>query len=238
MILAAVALASVLSAGPQPGAAQPGAAHAAAAIRFSWVGAYYTASAPGASAELPQAAPTLAPPTTGHSLAEVAVQSDGQQQAVEAGWTVDRAEGDLRPHLFVYAWVDGRGLGYDCCGYVQTGRTWAPGDHVRPGVSARYSIRQGSGRWWISYRGHRIGYYPDSLWHGRFTRSRVSQAFGEVASDGPAGTQMINGRTDQKISDFHLLGARTRSATFYAPKSRASYRLGSHGRSWFYLGGH
>ncbi|HEY5360483.1 MAG TPA: neprosin family prolyl endopeptidase [Streptosporangiaceae bacterium] len=121
---------------------------------------------------------------------------------------------------------------------LQTGRTWAPGGHVRPGVSARYGIRQDKGKWWISYRGQRIGYYPDSLWHGHFTRSRVSQAFGEVASNGPAGTQMINGRTNRKISDFHLIGAQTPSATFYAPKSRASYRLGSHGRTWFYLGGH
>jgi hypothetical protein len=233
MILAAIALASVLSAG-----AHPGTAPAAAGTSFSWVGSYYATRTPGASALLPQADPKLASPAPGHSLAELAVQSAGQQQTVEVGWTVDRAEGDLRPHLFVFAWVNGQGLGYDCCGYVQTGRTWAPGDHVQPGVSAQYGIRQDNGKWWISYRGQRIGYYPDSRWHGHFTRALVSQAFGEVASSGPGGTQMIDGRTNKKISGFHLLGARTPSATFYAPKSRTSYRLGRHGPTWFYLGGH
>ena len=49
---------------------------------------------------------------------------------------------------------------------------------------------------------------------------------------------MIDGRTDRKIRTFHLLGARTPSATFYAPKSRTAYRMGKHGRRWFYLGGH
>jgi hypothetical protein len=233
MILAAFALASVLTAGVHPGTA-----HADAAIRYSWVGSYDVARTPGASAVLPQADPRLAAPTAGHSLAEVTVQAAGQRQTVEVGWTVDPAEGDLRPHLFVFAWVNGRGLGYDCCGYVQTGRAWAPGDAVKPGLAAQYSIRHDGGKWWISYQAHRIGYYPDSLWHGHFAYGQVSQAFGEVASNGPAGTQMIDGRTDKKISDFHLLGARTPAATFYAPKSHAAYRMGRHGRTWFYLGGH
>jgi hypothetical protein len=232
MIIAAIALASVIHAGIHP--ASPHSAD----TKFSWVGSYYVARTPGASAVLPQAHPKLDPPAVGHSLAEVAVQSAGQQQVVEVGWTVDSAEGDLRPHLFVFAWVNGKGLGYDCCGYVQTSHTWAPGDHVKPGVSARYSIRQSHGQWWISYRGQRIGYYPDSLWQGHFTHGVVSQAFGEVASNGRTGTQMIDGRTDRKISDFRLLSVRTPAATFYAPKSTASYHMGRHGRTWFYLGGH
>lgn len=240
MMLAAIALAGILGAGIHPAAAAD--VHAStsqsAATRFSWVGAYYAATTPGASAVLPQADPTLATPAgAGHSLAEITVQSAGQQQVVEVGWTVDGAQGDLLPHLFVFAWVNGKGLGYDCCGYVQTGRTWAPGDHVKPGISAQYGIMQQGGKWWISYQGHRIGYYPDSLWHGRFTSGKVSQAFGEVASNGRAGTQMINGRTDRKITNFHLVGARSPAAVFYAPKSHASYRMGRHGSGWFYLGG-
>jgi hypothetical protein len=59
-----------------------------------------------------------------------------------------------------------------------------------------------------------------------------------VASNGRTGTQMIDGRTDRRIRSFRLLGTRTPAATFYAPKSRASYRMGRHGRHWFYLGGH
>jgi hypothetical protein len=181
------------------------------------VGADYVASTPGASAILPQAQPRLDPPGDGgHSLAELTVQADGQRQTVEVGWTVDSAQGDLRPHLFVFAWVNGKGLGYDCCGYVQTGRTWAPGDHVKPGASAEYGI---------------------SLWHGRFTRGMVSQAFGEVASNGRTGTQMIDGQVNERITNFRLLGARTPSAHYYAPKSHRGYRMGSHGRGWFYLGG-
>ena len=248
MILAALALAGVLGARVHPGApttpttptapTAQSASHATAAIKFSWVGSYYVAKTPGASALLPQAQPKLASPGPGHSLAEVAVQSADQQQVIEVGWTVDSAQGDLRPHLFVFAWVNGQGLGYDCCGYVQTGHTWAPDDRVKPGISGLYGIRQAGGKWWISYQGKRIGYYPDSLWHGSFTHGNVSQAFGEVATSGPAGTQMIDGRTNRAITNFHLLGARTPSANLYAPKSRASYRMGRHGRRWFYLGGH
>jgi Neprosin len=240
MTLAAIALAGFLAAGLQPGTSagmQVSASHSTD-VKFSWVGAYYVARTHGASAVLPQADPKLDPPGIGHSLAEIAVQAAGQQQVVEVGWTVDSAEGDLLPHLFVFAWVNGQGLGYDCCGYVQTGHGWAPGDHVKPGISARYGIRQQGGRWWISYQGSRIGYYPDSLWHGRFVHALVSQAFGEVASNGPTGTQMIDGRTDREIRSFRLLGTRTPAATFYAPKSRTGYRMGRHGRHWFYLGGH
>jgi hypothetical protein len=232
MILAALALAAVLNAGTHTSVTS------ASAGRYFWVGADYVASTPGASAILPQAQPRLASPGDGgHSLAELTVQADGQRQTVEVGWTVDSAQGDLRPHLFVFAWVNGKGLGYDCCGYVQTGRTWAPGDHVKPGASAEYGIRQSGGKWWISYQGHRIGYYPDSLWHGRFTRGMVSQAFGEVASNGRTGTQMIDGQVNERITNFRLLGARTPSAHYYAPKSHRGYRMGSHGRGWFYLGG-
>ena len=186
-----------------------------ATTSFSWVGAYYAATTPGASAVLPQADPTLATPAVPVIVAEITVQSAGQQQVVEVGWTVDGAQGDLLPHLFVFAWVNGKGLGYDCCGYVQTGRTWAPGDHVKPGISAQYGIMQQGGKWWISYQGHRIGYYPNSLWHGRFTSGKVSQAFGEVASNGRAGTQMINGRTDRKsrTSTWSALGPLRRSST-------------------------
>ena len=198
MILAALALAGVLGARVHPGApttpttptapTAQSASHATAAIKFSWVGSYYVAKTPGASALLPQAQPKLASPGPGHSLAEVAVQSAD--------------------------------------------------DHVKPGISGLYGIRQAGGKWWISYQGKRIGYYPDSLWHGSFTHGNVSQAFGEVATSGPAGTQMIDGRTNRAITNFHLLGARTPSANLYAPKSRASYRMGRHGRRWFYLGGH
>ena len=70
MMLAAIALAGILGAGIHPGA--PADVHASAAqsatTSFSWVGAYYAATTPGASAVLPQADPTLATPAgAGHS---------------------------------------------------------------------------------------------------------------------------------------------------------------------------
>ena len=115
------------------------------------------------------------------------MQAAGQQQVVEVGWTVDSAQGDLLPHLFVFAWVNGQGLGYDCCGYVQTGRSWAPGDHVKPGISALYGIRQQGGRWWISYQGQRIGYYPVSYTHlDVYKRQHVRLADVGVLDDGQA----------------------------------------------------
>lgn len=49
-----------------------------------------------------------------HSLGQIAIQSDDQQQAVEVGWTVNPAlNGDNEPHVFVHWYKDGVACGYN-----------------------------------------------------------------------------------------------------------------------------
>jgi hypothetical protein len=38
------------------------------------------------------------------------------------------------------------------------------------------------GNWWVGYGSEWVGYFPDSLWGGRYTTVGLSQWFGEVAA--------------------------------------------------------
>ncbi|MCA2214471.1 neprosin family prolyl endopeptidase [Jidongwangia harbinensis] len=154
-----------------------------------------------------------------HSLAEIAVQTPDERQTVEVGWTVNRAmHGDDDPHLFVYHWIDKRETCYNSCGFVRYSQTVKPGMKLPEGVSKRFGIQyfkdgDGNGAWWIAYDSEWVGFFPDTLWQGRFTSSGLVQWFGEVAS--PVGAQpcsdMGNGlRPDDeraaRIGTISLLG--------------------------------
>jgi Neprosin len=118
-----------------------------------------------------------------HTLAEISVQSLDGGQIVEVGWSVDRTvNGDDDPHLFVYHWVNGAQTCYNACGYQAYSKTTVPGDTLPVNVSKRFGIQHSGGYWWIAYDTEWIGYFPDSLWDGQYTRSGVQQFFGEVAS--------------------------------------------------------
>jgi Neprosin len=118
-----------------------------------------------------------------HTLTEISVQSADGQQIVEVGWTVDRTvNGDDDPHLFVYHWVDRQQSCYNACGWVPYGKSATPGDTLPVNVSKRFGIQHANGAWWIAYDTDWIGYFPDSLWDGNYTRSGVQQFFGEVAA--------------------------------------------------------
>jgi hypothetical protein len=130
-----------------------------------------------------------------HTLAEISVQSSDGQQVVEVGWNVDRTvNGDDDPHLFVYHWVDGSETCYNACGWMQYSKTSTPGDTLPVDVSKRFGIQHFGGNWWVAYDTEWIGYFPDSLWYGKYTRSGVQQFFGEVAaSTSKPCTEMGNG---------------------------------------------
>jgi Neprosin len=186
-------------------------------IAYAYVSGYRRALADGARVRLDQAQPVVAPDDM-HSLAELAVQSADEQQIVEVGWRVAPSfNGDALPRLFVYHWVDGQATCYDGCGFVQVSKRVRPGMPVEIGKAAQYAIRHGREGWWVSYRGHRIGYFPDALWNGRFVRAGLFQAFGEVATaPGIPCTDMGNGilgttRGSARIDGFRLLGSRQRS---------------------------
>ncbi|GAA2565661.1 hypothetical protein GCM10010435_43150 [Winogradskya consettensis] len=130
-----------------------------------------------------------------HTLTEIAVQTTNGDHVVELGWNVDRTvNGDSDPHLFVFYWKDGVATCYNACGWTQYSSSMKPGDTLPAGVAKRMGIQHSDGNWWVAYDSEWIGYFPDSLWEGRFTRGEYTQWFGEVAANNqnPC-TQMGNG---------------------------------------------
>jgi hypothetical protein len=121
------------------------------------------------------------------------------------GWTVDPGlNGNALPHLFVFHWVNGAPTCYNGCGFVQVSSAIHPGGTVRAGDSQPYGILHTGGKWWVGYAGTWFGYFPDSLWNGTYTKAGLSQAFGEVATNGANScTMMGNG----------ILGAQPGSAS-------------------------
>jgi uncharacterized protein (TIGR03382 family) len=84
---------------------------------------------------------------------------------------------------------------------------------VAPGEPHVYEIKLMNGDWWLFYDGEGLGYYPQSLWGGRFTAAGIVQWFGEVAAAvaSPC-TQMGNGKlgTDAASAGYdsmHLFDA-------------------------------
>jgi len=131
-----------------------------------------------------------------HTLAEISVQSADGQQIVEVGWSVDRTvNGDSDPHLFVYHWVDRTESCYNACGWQQYSSTVKPGDTLPVDVSKRFGIMHYNNAWWVVYDTEWVGYFPDDLWDGRYTRSGLQQFFGEVAASSTQPcTEMGNGQ--------------------------------------------
>jgi len=185
---------------PLPGSAaddRAGELGTAAATQFLYAQAAQTATSGGAFAWFDVARPPLST-SDAHTLAELAVSSADGKQIVEVGWTVDRAvnNGSAEPHLFVYHWVDGQPTCYNGCGFVPRAGGGGPaGKKLTPGTVQYLTIRHAPGAWWISADGVGwLGYFPDSLWGGRFTQAGVQQWFGEVAaSSATPCTDMGNG---------------------------------------------
>jgi hypothetical protein len=167
---------------PQPPLAEP-VPGAARDVKYHYATAYQYVETDGTYANLVIGRPTLAKEDY-HTLAEIAVQSADGQQIVEVGWTVDRGvnEGSEDPHLFVYHWVNGKETCYNACGFVQYSKTVTPGYVLPQGASKQFGIQYANGAWWIAYDSEWVGYFPDKLWFGNFTRSGLVQWFGEVAS--------------------------------------------------------
>jgi Neprosin len=137
-----------------------------------------------------------------HSLAEVAISSTDDNQAVEVGWTVDEAMNhDALPHLFVFYWVNGQPQGYNTPAFhVFNGAHYVPTMSLasKLGSALVFSIGYRSTSdcegWWIRVQSEYIGCYPASLWNGEFTKGGHVQWFGEVSASSPAPhTQMGDG---------------------------------------------
>lgn len=223
-----------------PGATTPAAAPSDSG--FKYVYGRQSVAADGASVTLDQQTPKLAAGDY-HSLAELAVQSADGKQIVEIGWTVDRGlNGDATPHLFSFHWVDGNGTCYNGCGFVHTGGP-TPGDKVTSGQRGSYQIAHRDGQWQLSYNGTEIGYYPDSLWNGGYTKAGLIQAFGEVAwGASPVCTAMGNGTYGHAdgsatISDFALVNGAAAAGLSVAATDPSLYDSGAATATSFRFGG-
>lgn len=214
---------------------------------YNYVAGRQYADASGAEVTMRIARPELdQADRDGHSLQELAVQSADGTQIVEVGWTVDRGlNGDAAPHLFVYHWVDGATSCYNGCGFVPTSGRVRAGMRLPAGTLVTLRINHAADRWRISVDGSVFGYFPDTLWGGRFTRLGLVQAFGEVASTSvPTCNDMGTGhyagaRRASVIERFRLLDSTTpiglsmlvTSPRWYtaAAETPTSFRLGGPG---------
>jgi hypothetical protein len=181
-----------------------------------------------------------------HSLQEISIQDSAQTSTVELGWTVDEGlNGDYRPHLFVYHWVDGQESCYNGCGFVSEPGQFAAGKALNPGTAVLLRIQQKYGAWRLSVDGMEIGYFPDSLWSGSFTAGQLNSVFGEVAMDAadvPSCTQMGDGAFGTRpnaswFADYELYGTDTAPALNVFATSAAYYDQGSVSATGFRLGG-
>jgi hypothetical protein len=180
----------------------------------------------------------------GHSLGEIALtgHNAGGSQVVEGGINTDPTVngGDLNPHLFVFAWINGVGQCYNGCGWTRTaGSTVTAGmsmaaylgtvvnitwQHFPAGANGQlagwyawFQPSGGTGQW--------FGLFPDSAWtaKGAVATPKVDQVqlFGEVAawntapcSDMGNGILPVAGQsTAAKISSYVTIDS-NQTATF------------------------
>jgi Neprosin len=182
---------------------------------YYYVGAnQWGLSATGASVAFTQAKPTVGA-NDFHSVTELAVESSDGRQIVEVGWIVTQnVNGDNLPHLFVFHWVNGNATCYNGCGFVPVSTPVPAGGVVSVGTIGKFKIQFKNNRWQIIYNGYLVGYFPESIWGGSFTKAFEVQVFGEVCGSPTTypKTQMGNGILGSKLSsaiikNYALLGS-------------------------------
>ncbi|PYC79498.1 DUF239 domain-containing protein [Streptomyces tateyamensis] len=212
---------------------------------FSYVTGRQQTTATGAAVTMQVADPANVA-ADGHSLQELALQSAGgtaSGNTVEIGWTVDpQVNGDYRPHLFVFHWINGQPTDYNT-GFVQTSGTARPGMALTPGSPVRLAWWNSNGNWWAYLNGSPIGYFPGSDWNGAFGTAQIISAFGEVAADGQTScTQMGDGTFGSRsgsswISGYQLYGSADQPRFTVTASDPTSYNFGAVGATSFRLGG-
>src|ERR1039458_2492853 len=159
-------------------------------VCYYWTGLWADSqNAQGATISIMQSDPKLNSKDS-HTLAEIAVEANTPElNDVEFGWTVDRSiNGDSLPHLFVYHWVGGQTTCYNGCGFIPLSSIYKAGKAIKPGVKGTFTIQYVKstlprlGRkgiqfyiyeWLLSYDGVKLGYFPESIWNGNFTTTKI-----------------------------------------------------------------
>jgi hypothetical protein len=189
-----------------------------------------------------------------HSTVQIAAESADGKQIVEIGITVDnQLNGSSSvPYLFVDAWVDGVNKCFNTCGFVRvTNADPAPHTPFVNLSSHRLAIQHFGGNWWVgdwysnptssTQHGGWIGYYPDSVWGGRFTRTGLVQWFGEVeASTSTPCADMGNGQfAGNSSAAIGGLGIFNGPAVnyFVQQTNRSYYTVGDASGNFFRYGG-
>ena len=114
-------------------------------------------------------------------------EGSGCFSTAETGWSESVGQfGDPEPHLFIYAFDCGAGLGYAGAGlpWVQSSPVVFPNAVVSHNDYFHvYGARMDGNNWWIYYDGHWVGYIPHWAWSYHFPWViKEAQAGGEVAT--------------------------------------------------------
>lgn len=127
-----------------------------------------------------------------HSIAQLWAIQDATSPCfsdVETGWEVSPGQysGSTAPHLFMYAWDCGVGLGYvgqSSIPWVQHSSNVFPMSVLPAGHTLHtYGVSLFEGNWWFKYDEEWVGYIPGSAWTRSFPASIwTTEVGGEVAT--------------------------------------------------------
>ncbi|MGO9110727.1 MAG: PEP-CTERM sorting domain-containing protein [Thermoguttaceae bacterium] len=142
----------------------------------------------GAHVDLPINAQTVGN-APDHSLFEMSMSNTvgASGNIIEIGVTTDPSlNGDRNPHWFVSSWINGTWQGYDANSHFvsQIGTFWATSLTSVEGTSPEVALDYNAPNWWLYLNGAAAGYFPGTEWSGAFTKSSVTDVFGEVYDDG------------------------------------------------------
>ena len=157
---------------------------------YLYVGEYDSTATTEASVDLPINAQTVSTKLMDeHSLFEMSMSNEGGSSGniIEAGITTDVGlNGDMDPHWFVSSWINGVWKGYDASSdfVSEDGNFWTTPLTLDEGTSQSAAFQYSSGDWWLDLDGVTAGYFPGSEWSGAFTKSLITEVFGEVYWDG------------------------------------------------------
>jgi len=217
---------------------------------YFWIGAEQTQATPfaadGATVSMLQAAPKV-PATDYHSLSELYVGSANSLQGIEVGWMTTPQ--NPKPRLWVFHWVNGNPTCYDGCGFVALKSKTPLGTALKVGAVGTFKIYISGNKWYVSYNGSNIGYFPLALWSSNnaiFQTVSTVLIYAETCTSDTqtSHTQMGNGLSgilaqSAYFSDYHLINSATPSVLtpFQYDSYGSAYSISRETATGFHYGG-